>query len=324
MRFRPARPLRTPFATRHAAAAFVLLVAAASLAGSAFVHADGGLAPAPRRAAAPARAQADPACDPVVTSLSASSAPAAGGVLITVHGANFLATGAPPVVRFGDREATPSSATDTEVIVVVPAQSDGPVQFLTVVGRGGLASDPVPFTYDDPVVDPAPDAAATFGGGTLLTVTGSNFRCSMPRAWLADDATGETADCDVLAAADESLVVALPDWNAPTATLHVGVVHRDIAARNVLLDGPPLESVSPSVVPALGGTLITLTGSGFLVGEEGARVHVLRKGRSLAAPVVSQTATEIVARVPEMLEPGSGQSPNGVCVETAERKKSKT
>ena len=174
MRSRPPHGLPTRPTGGQAAAALVLLVAAASLAGSAFVHADGGLASPPRRAPAPARAAADPSCDPVVTAISAPSAPAAGGVLLTIHGSNFLAAGSPPQVRFGEHAVTPQSATDTEVLVEVPAQRGEPVQFLTLASRGGLVSNPMPFTYDDPVVDPAPDALASFGGGTRLTVTGSN------------------------------------------------------------------------------------------------------------------------------------------------------
>lgn len=314
------RPRRSPWSlpsARDAAVAAVLTTAACSLAGAAWVQAGGGV-PDPRRAPA---AAASGACVPAITSITATGAPAAGGVLITLHGANFSPAGVRPSVRFGHAVAVPDIWSDTQLVVAVPPQRDDPDPAVTVALPDGRVSPPVPFAYDDPVVVPEPDATASYGGGTILTIRGDNFRCSNPRAWL-DDGSGVTAPCDVIVAADESLVVALPDWDAPTATLRAGIVHRDLAARNILLDGPQLVSVSPPTWPALGGSLITLTGSGFVSGAEGSRVHVLRAGRAVEAPVVSQTNTEIVAVAPPMLEDVPGTTSVGVRVTRG--KKSKT
>lgn len=308
MRSRPNRPAWSLPSGRDAAAVLVLAVAAGSLAGSGWVRAQGGPPARDFRAAAPARAAAAGECDLQVTSLSAGSSPAAGGIPITIYGSHFTSAGAAPIVRFGHSAAVIQSAGESELVVLVPPQGGGEDASVTVGFADGRRSMSVPFLYDDPVVTPEPDATAAFGRGTVLTVRGSNFRCAYPRAWLEDAGSGATAECDVLEAADESLVVALPDWSAPTATLHVGIVHRDIAARNVLLDGPQLVSVSPASWPAYGGTLITLTGSNFFFGNEGSRVQLVRGGRRVEAPVVTQSPTEIVAVAPDMPGGTGGQS----------------
>lgn len=321
MRLRPRRsPWSLPSA-RDAAAASILTIAACSLAGAAWVQAGGGVPEFRRAPQRPAAAAADP-CDPVIGSLSATGAPAEGGVPLTINGANFAAGGVRPTVRFGHAVAAPDPWSDTQLVVTVPPQRDDPTPSVSVVLPDGRVSPPVPFTYADPVVVPEPDAAASFGRGTVLTIRGDNFRCSNPRAWL-DDGSGVTADCEVIAADDDSLVVVLPDWDAPTATLRTGIVHRDLAARNILFDGPQLVSVSPPTWPAHGGALITLTGSNFVNGGESSRVKVLRAGRAVEAPVVSQTDTEIVAIAPGLLEDVTGTTNVGVLVERA-GKKSKT
>lgn len=314
MRVRPPRPSWSPAPLGRLAAHLVLAVSAATLAGSAFVHADGGLAPVPSRRAAPQRSAAAGECDPQVTSLSAGSAPAAGGTLLTISGSNFLNAGAAPIARVGHTMVALQSATDAQLVVTVPPQQGSDDASVSVGFADGRRSVSVPFVYEDPVVAPEPDAVASHGGGTLLTIHGTNFRCSNPRAWLEDAATGASAECDVLEAADESVVVALPDFDGSSATLHLGIVHRDIAARNVLLDGAKLESVSPPVWPAYGGTLITLTGTNFASGGDGPSVQLLRKGRHVDAPIVTATPTEIVAIAPDMLEDEPGDIPVDLCV----------
>lgn len=305
---RPSRRTWSLPSGRDAAVLLVLAVATGSLAGSGWVRAQGGPPARHFRAAAPARMAAAGECDPQVTSLSAGSAPAAGGIPITIYGSHFTSAGAAPIARFGHSVAVIQSASDAELVVLVPPQGGGEDASVTVGFADGRRSMSVPFLYDAPVVTPEPDATASFGRGTVLTVHGSNFRCANPRAWLEDAGSGATAECDVLEAADESLVVALPDWSTPTATLHIGIVHRDIAARNVLLDGPQLVSVSPATWPAYGGTLITLTGSSFFSGQGGSRVEVLRGGRRVEAPIVTWTPTEIVAVAPDMPGNTGGQS----------------
>ena len=294
-----ARPPRSPWSfpsVRDAAALLVLGVALASLAGAAWVHAEVGRAASPRRGASPSNPAALPECSPSITSMTAASAPAAGGVPLTIHGLNFTIDG-PPSVLFGSASAPVQSAGPTEIVVLVPPQADNADPSVTVVTETGRTSPPSSFEYDAPSVDAAPDANATYGHGTVLTITGSNFRCAFPRAWL-EDASGAQAPCDILRATDTEMVVGLPDYPSPAATLRLGIVHRDIAARNVLLDGPQLSGVSPSSWPAHGGTVITITGSNFAAGGP-SRVLLEADGRGEELPIVSQTDNEIVAVTPD-------------------------
>lgn len=304
---------------RDAAVLVVLGAALASLAGAAHVRAEGRPSGA-RRPAVPARTADASACAPLVTFLSSATAPAAGGIRLTIQGANFLAAGAPPTVRFGFAPVAPESASDKRLVVTVPPQRDADDASVTVACPDGRVSPPAAFAYDAPSVSFVSGGdTASYGRGTVITITGSNFTCSNPRAWL-DDGAGGTAECDVLDADDTTLVVSLPDWDQPAGTLRAGVVHRDVAARNFLFAGPQLTGVTPASWAATGGAVLTLTGSNFVHGAEGARVRLLRGGRRIEAPVVLQTPTLVTCTVPPMLDGGTGLEPVGVCVETAGRK----
>lgn len=238
---------------------------------------------------------------PSVTNVTPAVAPAAGGAVLTITGLHFLSpgSGAPPTVRVGHAPAAIVNATDTQLLVVAPEQRDDPAPEVVVVRADGWSSPPSAFSYAAPVVDPAPAASVTRGGGTVLTVTGNHFRCAFPTASV-ETGTGAVVPARVLRASDTELVIELPDCPSPTGTLRLGIVHRDIAARNLLVSGPELAAVSPSGAPVAGGSVITLTGSGF--GASGARVFAVTGGRREELSVIDQT--DVVLRASATL-PGS-------------------
>lgn len=250
---------------------------------------------------------------PLVTSVSPTTVPAAGGIPITIYGTDFTSGGSPKVT-IGLRPVQILSATNTQLVVVAPPQDDDaqpPVRVRGRAGNLGRLDGPTltRITYAPPVVDAAPPALVSRGGGTHLTITGSNFRCSAPGAYLADPGTGATCPVSVIALTDTSIVVHPEECddgntNSDERVLHItlsreGIVHRDLAARNILLTGSRAVGVTPSSVPACGGTTITIVGSGFDAGTSAPpRPQVCVDGRCADVRVTSWTNTQVIGVAP--------------------------
>lgn len=254
-----------------------------------------------------ANADASASCPaPVITSMTPAEMPAAGGVLMTILGSNFLAGGSAKV-QIGMRLVSIVSMTDQQIVVVVPPQDDEAEPQVRIIKPPSPNMSTVHrIMYAPPIVLAAPSAGAQRAGGTLITIHGSNFTCSAPGAYLQMP-SGSTCPARVVSLTDTTVVVELGDCDDGDtgAVLHVthvhkgGVIHRDLACRNILLEGVRAPVLSSNSGPASGGTLLTLLGSGFM-GTSGAppSVHVCMSGACREALVLSSSDTQI-----EMLTP---------------------
>ncbi len=257
-------------------------------------------------------ASSPPACagtcePPTITSMTPASVPAAGGILLTINGSNFTAYGSPKVT-IGLRDVPVILASNVRLVVLAPPQDDDAQPAVRIrAGKFKPAKMPLDrIAYAPPLVDAAPPALVSRGGGTRLTITGSNFRCSAPGAYLENPATGGTCPAHVVSASDTSIVVETEDCDDadPDRVLHVtlareGIVHRDLAARNILLSGSRVASVTPASVPACGGSTITVVGSDFDDGSGLApRAQVCVDGRCADVRVTSYTNTQLVGVAP--------------------------
>jgi IPT/TIG domain len=111
---------------------------------------------------------------PVVTSISPSAGPTAGGTSVTITGTGF--TGA-TTVRFGSVAATFMLTSSTKITAVAPAQSAS-TRDISVKTPGGtsaaVAADR--FTYQAaPVVTSISPSSGPKAGGTSVTITGTGF-----------------------------------------------------------------------------------------------------------------------------------------------------
>jgi hypothetical protein len=110
--------------------------------------------------------------DPIVTAVSPSDGPPAGGTVVTITGTGFTGT---TEVDFGSANATPSLTTPTTITVNAPPGVPGPVH-VTVLAAG-VRSAPTGadlYTYDPAVtgLDPSHGPAA---GGNQVTIIGVGF-----------------------------------------------------------------------------------------------------------------------------------------------------
>jgi hypothetical protein len=209
---------------------------------------------------------------PVVTSVVPDSGPNIGGNTVQINGANF--TGA-TVVDFGADGAASHLVVDspTQLTVVDPAGTTGQVD-VTVTTPGGTSATGAgdKFTYNGTAISP-PTIGATglsplFGptaGNTLVTITGTNLSSTTSVLF------GTVAGTGIVNVSSGEVPVATPPEaaGAVTVTLTTASGGSTTAPQNFTFVGAPTISatgLNPTNGPTTGGTLVTITGSGFAVG----------------------------------------------------------
>jgi uncharacterized protein (TIGR03382 family) len=225
---------------------------------------------------------------PTLSAISPISGSTAGGTVVTLTGTGFVTNSA---VTFGTL-ASPmvTHVSNTELTAVTPAS---PVGVVTVTVRNPdnqSASLPGGFRFvAPPTISAATPSTGDVAGGTVVTITGTGFNASTTASF------GGTASAQV------SLVSAT-ELEAVTPAHAPGVVDIEIStdgAAATLTGGftytrgaPALTAVAPVSGPITGGTLLTLSGTGF---AEGASVTV---GGSPATDVVVVSGVLARAVVP--------------------------
>ena len=200
---------------------------------------------------------------PTVTGLSPTTGPAAGGTLVTITGTSF--TGA-TAVDFGTVAATDVTVvSDTSITADSPAGTGTvDVTVTTPAGTSPIsAADQFTFAaVAAPTVTGLSPTTGPAAGGTLVTITGTSF-------------TGATAvDFGTAAATDVTVVndtTITADSPAGTGTVDVTVTTpagtSPISAADqftfAAVAAPTITGLSPTTGPAAGGTVVTITGTGF-------------------------------------------------------------
>ncbi|QRO02119.1 IPT/TIG domain-containing protein [Archangium violaceum] len=216
---------------------------------------------------------------PTLAAINPGHGPATGGTRVTLTGTHF-APGAQ--VLLGDVAATEVSVTSaTSLSATTPAHAPGRVDVVVRNADGQGATLAGAFTYDVPppptVLSVAPGSGLSTGGARV-TVTGTGFGPGASVRFGGEVASGVTVTSDT------SLSAILP----PHAPGNVDVVVRNTDGQEGSLLGgftyeaapaPTLVGLSPGSGSGNGGTMVTLSGSGFV---PGARVTF----GGVAAPVV--------------------------------------
>lgn len=198
---------------------------------------------------------------PTITGVTPLSGPASGGTFVSIVGTGF--TGATSVT-FGGTATIPTVVSDTQLTVSTPVHLAGTVA-VVVITPSGASTSSAAFTYIGstsgiPVVTAISPASGPVGGGTLVTVTGSGF-------------TGATSvnfgGVNVLptVVSDTTLTVTSPAHAAGTVdilvTTSAGTSTASAADQFVYGSGPVVTAISPTSGPLGGGTVVTITGTGF-------------------------------------------------------------
>ncbi len=112
---------------------------------------------------------------PVITSISPSSGPQAGGTTVTITGTGVTAA---TRVAFGALAATSFTlVSSTQITAVSPAQTGA--HYVSVTTAGGssanVAADIYTYTAPAPVISMISPSSGPPAGGTTVTITGSGF-----------------------------------------------------------------------------------------------------------------------------------------------------
>ncbi len=232
-----------------------------------------------------------PAPAPIVTGISSSSGPIAGGTTVTIVGTDLANATS---VSFGGATAAIKTDTATQIVAISPLGS-GTVD-LTVTTPGGT-SQTVPadqFTYQGTVPAPAVASITPAAGpsGTDVTITGANLIDATAVDFGKNAATIETDTAT-------QIVVEVPSGSS---TVDVTVVtaggtsatsEDDEFTYSPAVTGIGLTTVGAALAsgPDTGGTAVTISGSNL------ASASAVYFGPNPGA-IISDTATQIVVRSP--------------------------
>ncbi|WP_263092126.1 choice-of-anchor G family protein [Curtobacterium sp. RIT-PI-V] len=210
---------------------------------------------------------AGPLAVPTITALDPDNGPVAGGTVVTVTGTGFT-DDATVSVDGSDPIAADSVSDDgTELTFTTPAHDAGTVD-VTVTTPAGT-SDPLDYTYN-----PAPAAVPTLTaldpdngpvtGGTVVTVSGTGF---------TDDSTVSVDGSDPItpdSVSDDGteLTFATPAHTAGAVPVTVTNGSGTSAPLPYTYNPAPavvptISALDPDNGPAAGGTVVTVTGTGF-------------------------------------------------------------
>ena len=192
---------------------------------------------------------------PVVTGLSPTSGPVTGGTSMRITGTGFTSATA---VDFGTAAAsTVSVVSDSEITAISPPGT-GTVA-VTVTTPGGLSPTSAAdlFTYG-PVVTGLSPTNGPAAGGTTVTITGKGFTGATQVCFGSTPATSFTVVSDTQITAVSSAGTGTVDVTVTTDRGTSGTSSED-----QFNYAPTVTGISPISGSVAGGTLVTITGTGF-------------------------------------------------------------
>jgi hypothetical protein len=197
---------------------------------------------------------------PTVTAVSPNSGPVTGNTSVTITGANFNSVSA---VAFGHNAAVSFTVNSPTSITATSPAGTGTVN-VTVTTPLGTSATSVgdQFTYggSTAVTSVSPNAGPP-GGGTSVTITGTNFTGATAVAFGSNPASSFTVNSAT------SITAASPAGSGTvnvTVTTPGGTSVTSVASLFAYSSGgPTVTAVSPNTGPPGGGTSVTITGTNF-------------------------------------------------------------
>ena len=203
---------------------------------------------------------------PTVTGISPNAGGTGGTDVVTITGTGFV-VGSSTVAFGGSAGTSVSCSSSTTCAATSPSGSAGVVD-VTVTTPGGTSatSSADKFTYDTtPSVTGISPSAGPIGGGTVVTITGTGLADTTGVSFAGNPASGYTI------VSDTSITAISPSGSAGVADITVtnetGTSSTSSADHFTYNNSPGVDLVSPSAGPIVGGTVVTITGTGFVVGS---------------------------------------------------------
>lgn len=196
---------------------------------------------------------------PVINVISPIAGQLAGGTTVTITGNHFTAD---TTLTIGGQACTAYTVVSANTLTcVTPANTAGAYPV--------VASNPVAnTTYNSYTYQPAPTvssvspSAGPLAGGTTLTITGTDFLSGATvlvgtSACTVTAVTGTSITCVTSAQVAGTYGVTVTNFDSQSGTLPTSFTYQP---------APTITSLSPAGGTSLGGTSVTITGTGFVTG----------------------------------------------------------
>ncbi|MBI4859014.1 MAG: IPT/TIG domain-containing protein, partial [Candidatus Riflebacteria bacterium] len=226
--------------------------------------------------------------------VSPNNGPMAGGTAITIDGTNFSGTMS---VAIGGNPCSgvTVNASKTLISCATPSSTtSGAKNVVIMSSTHGTVTLPNGFTYNPrPRIDAISPVSGPLGGGTILTIDGANFG-----GIVTVSIDGNPCNNVSWNTSRTQITCSTPASTSGTGAKPVTIVS---TTNGTVTDpagftynpGPTPGTVSPDRGPLAGGTLITITGTGF-----GGTVTVTIDGQACTEVVVNGAKTQITCRTP--------------------------
>jgi hypothetical protein len=229
---------------------------------------------------------------PTVTLVSPNAGVPGGGTSVTITGTNFTAA---TTVKFGTINATSFTVNSaTSITAVDPAGTAGSTVDVTVTTPVGTSatSNAGKFTYETaPTVTQVSPNAGVPGGGTSVTITGTNFTAATAVKFGGTNATSFTVNSATSITAVDPVGTAGTTVDV-TVTTPLGTSAASNADRFTYEAAPTVTQVSPKAGLPGGGQTITINGTNFTAATG------VKFGTTAASNVMVVSATQITATAP--------------------------
>lgn len=195
---------------------------------------------------------------PVITGISPTSGPLAGGTSVVITG--YFGPGT-PTVEFGTTASTSVTvnASRTAITAISPPGTVGPVTVKVTMGDG-IATASSLFTYGDFSVTAVTPAVGSINKNEDVTFTGTNLTLGTLVRFGGTAGTVKSVSAD-----GTSMVVTIPDHAAGLVTVEVQQSTRTKTYPGFFrfTDAPTITNVAPAAGSMGGGTTVVISGTNF-------------------------------------------------------------
>lgn len=220
---------------------------------------------------------------PAITSVTPNGGPSGGGTQVVIAGTDLASVSS---VKFGTNAASFQQNSSTKITAFAPAGTAGAVT-IAVTTPGGTVNQPSAFTYyNQPAVSSINPVVGSVGGGTSVTLSGSNLAG-------ATAVTFGSAAATINSVTANSITVTAPAHalGAVTVTVTTPGGSANAPASFTYQPGPVISGISPLSGPQSGGTAVVISGTNL-----GSAAAVSFGGNN--GSITANTATSITVTAP--------------------------
>jgi len=238
---------------------------------------------------------------PIITGIIPKEGRLGGDDIITIRGKHFMDKSTVDIG--GNRAADVQFISSDEIKVTTPPGREGTYDVIVTNPDGQATKGPDKYTYNPKpeITDISPEIGSP-SGGTKITLSGTNFKgVESVKIGGKDAEEFEEMNSSMIVAVTPSMITEVTPSGDAGKALDVVVTNRDSQEAKRVGGFTPVRlvvnDIEPESGPSTGGTIITISGDGFI---EGATVTI---GDKLPEKIEVGSRGLITARIPQS-QPG--------------------